>query len=165
MTVGSQVLVQVAGGFGGPGGFGGQGGPGAAPSAAPSSTQAIAATGITVLDQAAAAAPTPTPASGQQGRGFGGRGGLQGTVTAVDASGLTVQLASGQELQVTTSADTQYYRRSDGAASDVTVGSQVLVQLAGGFGRPGGFGQGGADASQAPGSAPATASDITVLEP
>lgn len=164
VSVGSQVQIQAAGAFRAPGSFGGQGQAGAAASTPPGQGQAIVATGITVLEQPVAA-PTPAPSGGgERGGGFGA-GGLQGTVTAVDAAGLTVQLASGQTLEVTTSGDTAYYRRGQGTATDVTMGSQVLVQMAGAFGRSGGFGQGAAVASAAPGSAPAAASDITVLEP
>jgi hypothetical protein len=83
------------------------------------------------------------------GGGFAGRGAgaiaLEGTVTAVDASGITVQLTSGQSITVGTTSSTTYQTAATGTSTDASVGSSVLVQLdptTGGFGG-GGFGGGG----------------------
>jgi hypothetical protein len=81
---------------------------------------------------------------GFTGRAAGGLA-LEGTVTAVDASGITIQTTSGQSITVGTTSSTTYQTASSGTSTDAAVGSTVLVQLdptTGGFGG-GGFGGGG----------------------
>jgi hypothetical protein len=109
-------------------------------------------------------------ASGAPGRGgFGGAfaaGGLtiEGTVTAVTADSITLQLTSGQSITIPTDSQTTYHTRAAAKASDVATGSTVLVQLSGGRGTTGGGGlDGGPAASGAPGRTPASASSVTVV--
>jgi len=117
-------------------------------------------------------------ASGAPGRdGFGGAGGgisLSGTVTAVSADSITLQLASGQSITIPTSAQTTYHSQTAATASDVTSGSDVIVQLSGGgrFVNGGGqaAGNGGANgggqnppASGAPVRGVGSASSITIV--
>jgi hypothetical protein len=109
-------------------------------------------------------------ASGAPGRGgFNGAfaaGGLtiEGTVTAVTADSITLQLASGQSITIPTDSQTTYHTRSAATASDVATGSTVLVQLSGGRGTTGQGGQdGGPTASGAPGRTPASASSVTLV--
>ncbi len=64
------------------------------------------------------------------GRGLGAGVGIQGTVTEVAADHLTLTLASGQTVRIPIDpSTTQYHRQTAASASDVTTGSQVLVQL------------------------------------
>ena len=80
------------------------------------------------------------------GRGFGGNVSLTGTVTATTPTSLTVSLPNGQTVTVATDNTTAYHQETAGAASDVTNGKQVIVQVTGrGFG-------GGGGASPAPGA-------------
>ena len=109
-------------------------------------------------------------ASGAPGRGgLGGTfagGGLtiQGTVTAVTADSITLQLASGQSITIPTDSGTTYHTRAVASASDVTTGSTVLVQLNGGRGGTGQGGQdGGPAASGAPNRGTGSASSVTVV--
>jgi hypothetical protein len=101
------------------------------------------------------------------GGGFAGRGAgaiaLEGTVTAVESSGITIQLTSGQSITIGTTSSTTYQKADPGTATDAAVGSNVLVQLdptSGGFGG-GGFGNGtggfggGPNASANPAASPA----------
>ena len=87
-------------------------------------------------------------ASGAPNRGFGGAAGgaisIQGKVTAVAADSITIQLPSGQSITIPTSDQTTYHSQTSASASDVTSGSDVIVQVAGG-GRfvTGGNGNGG----------------------
>ena len=114
-------------------------------------------------------------ASGAPDRGgFGafGAGGLsiQGTVTAVAAESITLQLASGQTLTIPLDTSTTYHSRTAATASDVTNGATVIVQLAGGgrgFGNGNGNGNGqpgqGPTGSGAPGRALGSASSVTIV--
>ena len=58
--------------------------------------------------------------------GFLGGGSLTltGTVTAVDADGVTIKLASGDEVTIATDGSTTYHTATAGSASDVTVGRE-----------------------------------------
>lgn len=135
---------------------------------------------------------TAPPASRAAGfGGFGGRGGvgqegapsgapfgvgsgglrslvLRGTVTAVTDGRLTIQLASGQSVEVELGADTTVHRQAPASSSDLAVGSSVLVQLAGGAGAGGQQGAFGGPAGS-PGATGArqlgTAADVTILSP
>jgi hypothetical protein len=111
------------------------------------------------------------PGFGGGGLGFGGGGAglsIEGTVSAVGADGITLTLTSGQTVTIPTSSSTTYHQRTAGSASDVTTGSTVIVQLAGGRGA---FGQGGGQgntASPRPSGAPGagglgTAVAVTVV--
>lgn len=102
-------------------------------------------------------------ASGRPGFGGGNGGfraafgglGVRGTVTSVSGDTLTVRLANGQEVKVQTDSSTTYHKQASASASDVTSGSQVIVELQAGNG----FGFGG----QGGGSTPTIkASDVTV---
>jgi hypothetical protein len=66
---------------------------------------------------------------GTVGRGLGAGVGIQGTVGEVASDHLTLTLASGQTVRIPIDPATQYHRQSGASASDVTTGSQVLVQL------------------------------------
>ena len=98
------------------------------------------------------------------GLGAGGAAGLsiEGTVTAVDADSVMIETATGQTIELSIDADTEYHQREAADASDVTTGSTVIVQTDGFAGR----GQGGPDSSAPPSSATrpgATAIEITVV--
>ena len=93
---------------------------------------------------------------------------LHGTVTAMTPTAITLTVGQ-TEITVSTNGSTTYHQQAAGAASDVAVGSTVLVQLndANGTGLGGGGFGGGARASLAPGAtaAPITlgpATDVTV---
>ena len=108
--------------------------------------------------------------------GFGGAGGvaIQGTVTAVSADSISLQLASGQTVTIPLDSQTTYHSRTPATASQVTDGATVIVQLSGagrgafggGNGAGNGQGQGGGQgptASGAPGRALGSASSITIV--
>jgi hypothetical protein len=106
--------------------------------------------------------------------GFGGGGlSIQGTVTAVSADSITLQLAGGQTVTIPTTAATTYHSRQSATAADVTAGSTVQVQLEGGRGAFGngngngnngnGNGNGGPNASGQPTRTLPAAGSITVL--
>ena len=115
------------------------------------------------------------PGAGFNG-GFGGFGGgnvsIQGTVTAVTADSITIQLAGGQSITIPTNAQTTYRESQASTAAAVTSGATVLVQLPAGrgaFGNGNGNGNGnggqggGPNASGAPGRTLGPASTITVI--
>jgi hypothetical protein len=79
--------------------------------------------------------------------GFGGMT-LQGTVTAVDDDSLTLELADGNTIRIALDSSTDYHRRVDASASDVTAGATVIV---------------GIDALRGPNAAGATAGDVTIV--
>jgi len=103
-----------------------------------------------------------TGARGSFGAGGAGAfGGLtvQGTVTDVSASGVTIKTATGLEVQISTDGTTTYHQQAAGASTDVAVGKTVLVQLAGvggvgGFGGRRGTGASGTSGAPAPVGAP-----------
>jgi hypothetical protein len=77
--------------------------------------------------------PGQFPGGGQgvPGGGLGqtlGGGGLRGEVTAVSDTAITIQLESGQTVTVPVDASTDYQAASESTASDVVVGSNVVVQ-------------------------------------
>jgi hypothetical protein len=115
------------------------------------------------------------------GNGFGfGNGGaalgatglsIKGTVTAVAADQLTLQLPGGQTVDVPIDSSTTFHRQSGAARTDVTSGATVEIALSGRFGRgtgPNAGGNGGAAASPAPsgatgaGRALGPATDVTI---
>jgi hypothetical protein len=111
-------------------------------------------------------------ASGAPGGGFGGAGAgglsVEGTVTAISADSITVQLTSGQSVTIPTNAQTTWHQREAATAADVTSGSTVIVQLQGGRGALGaGNGNGGQgngpNASGAPGRTLGAASTVTLV--
>ena len=87
---------------------------------------------------------------------FALRGGLtlDGTITALDADGITVKTADGEEMRIDRGGSTAYHQATDASASDVAVGDDVSVKVSAGDG-PGGA----PTASDAP---RLSASDITV---
>jgi hypothetical protein len=105
------------------------------------------------------------------GGGFGGGGAsIQGTVTAISAGSITVQLAGGQTVTIPLDAQTTYHERTAATAAAVTSGSTVVVQLSGGRGANGngngngnGGQGGGPNASGAPGRALGPATTVTVV--
>jgi hypothetical protein len=104
---------------------------------------------------------TGRPAAG--GPGFLGAGGptIDGTVTAIDADSVTIQLANGEEMTFELDADTTYHEATETDAAAVAVGDEVAVRMDGGriqFGGPGGAQ--GSDGD--PGATSPSASDITV---
>jgi hypothetical protein len=101
-----------------------------------------------------------TPGRGGNGPGFFTSGGLtiSGTVTSVTGDKMTITTDSGQTVEVTLGADTEYHQQSAGSASDVKTGSKVAVELDLAGRRAGNGGQDGA------GTGPTgTASDVTVI--
>jgi len=109
---------------------------------------------------------------GGLGGAFGGGGGLTltGTVTKVDASGVTLKTANGDDVTVSTDGSTTYHAATTGTANDVTVGATVDVRVTGrgAFGGGNGNGNGGngnGNGGKGNGNSGApsiTASDITV---
>jgi hypothetical protein len=116
--------------------------------------------------------------------GFGGAGGITGTVTAVAADHITIQVGgttNGRTIDVPVSATTTYHTETPATAAAVTVGSEVSVRTARGTGAagaaPGASGAPGAlpgdaapGASGGPGGLPGagafnvgTATDVTVI--
>jgi len=98
------------------------------------------------------------------GFGAGGAGGLsiEGTVIAVDADSVTIETATGQTIELSIDAGTEYHQQEAADASDVTTGSTVIVQTDGFAGR----GPGGPGSSAPPSSGTgldATATEITVV--
>lgn len=64
---------------------------------------------------------------------------IDGTVTAVDADSITLQLADGQEMTFKLDDATTYHEAADASSSDVAVGDDVSVKVTGGrFGSGGG---------------------------
>ena len=105
--------------------------------------------------------------NGGLGAGAGGVS-IQGTVTAVSADSITLQLPSGQSITIPTDGQTTYHERSAATAAAVTSGSTVIVQLqagrgAFGQGGNGGGNGGGATASGAPGRTLGPATTVTVV--
>ena len=108
-------------------------------------------------------------ASGAPGRGFGGGGfaaggiSIQGTVEAMDATSLTIKLASGQTVTLALNGTTTYHKQAPATAADVTTGATVLVQLDGrGFGgRP--QPSGAPEASGAPAVGLGAARSVTIV--
>jgi Domain of unknown function (DUF5666) len=114
------------------------------------------------------------------GNGFGfGNGGaalgatglsIKGTVTAIAADHLTLQLPGGQTVDVPIDSSTTFHRQTGAARTDVTSGDSVEIALSGRFGRGTGPNGGGnsAGASSAPSGAPGAgralgpATDVTI---
>ena len=107
------------------------------------------------------------PGTGQ----FPGRGGamggvtLNGTVTAISADSITLELASGTSITIPLDDETAYRTASAASAADVTVGSTVIVTPGSRVANP--------DASPDPNASPGpgmglsfgAASDVTVVAP
>jgi hypothetical protein len=96
------------------------------------------------------------PGAGGPGAGgpaLGGGLSLAGTVKAVDGDSLTLTLENGEEMTFTLDDDTTYREATDAAASDVAVGDDVSVRVAGRGRIP------AAEGGQAP---ELTAEDVTV---
>ena len=93
--------------------------------------------------------------SGPRPSGLALNGGLaiDGEVTAVDPDSITLKLADGQEMTFTLDDTTTYHEASDASSSDVVVGDDVSVKVAGG--RVVSGGSGGAPPEM-------SASDVTV---
>lgn len=108
------------------------------------------------LDPNASFAPG---AGGPAGRpGFLGAGGLaiDGTVTAIDDTSLTLTLTSGETMTFDLDDTTTYHEAASANADAVAVGDDVSVRVSGG-GLPGG--NGGAGGAGTPSL---TASDVTI---
>ena len=94
----------------------------------------------------------PNASGGPNGNGgiAGGPGGIlgaggvsiEGTVTAVSADSITLQLANGQSVTIPVNGDTTYHSQTPATAGDVKTGSTVLIQLEGGRGAFTGNGNG-----------------------
>lgn len=108
------------------------------------------------------------PGDGQAfpGRGdvFGGIA-LSGTVTAISADSITLELASGTSMTIPLDADTAYHAATAATAGDVTVGSEVRVTPGGRTANPGASLD--PNASPGPGAEMSfgAATDVTVVEP
>jgi hypothetical protein len=100
----------------------------------------------------------PGGAGGGFGGGFGGGLTLRGTVTAVDAGTVTIELTGGASVTVSKDGTTTYHQSVTGASTDVVIGKKVEIQL-GSFDRTGN----GAPGSQATGPV-GTATNITVVQ-
>jgi hypothetical protein len=75
----------------------------------------------------------PNAAPGRGGAfALGGGLSIDGTVTAVSASAITVKLSDGREVTFTLDPSTAYHQSTAATASDVAVGDDVSVKLMGG---------------------------------
>ena len=126
---------------------------------------------------APAAAATTAGTTGRQGFGFNGGAGasagngggtgfanrlggenggvtLQGTVTAISSSSLSLKLANGTTVTIPIDSSTTYHRQQAATSTDVASGATVLVEVSGFGGRAGGTAGtgGGAGSSPAAGS-------------
>jgi hypothetical protein len=96
----------------------------------------------------------PNAAPGRGGAfALGGGVSIDGTVTAVSGSAITVKLSDGREVTFTLDASTAYHQSTAASATDVAVGDDVSVKLKGGRVTS------GANSSAAP---QLQASDVTV---
>jgi hypothetical protein len=108
--------------------------------------------------------------------GGGGAGGLaggsialSGSVVAVSATEITLQLANGATVNIPIDSSTAYHSQASATSSDVKAGTKVQVEVSGGVVRgPGGPGGGGTAASPAPNASGTTrqlgtASSITII--
>jgi hypothetical protein len=133
---------------------------------APAAT-ATGRTGFGANGQGFPGGPNASGAPGGFNGGFGAGGiSIQGTVTAVSADSITLQIAGGQSLTIPLNASTTYATRTPATAAAVTSGSTVIVQLEGGrgaFGNGNGGQGGGPNASGAPGRTLGPASNVTVV--
>ena len=108
------------------------------------------------------------PGAGGQGGirgdrgGFGGGLTITGTVDTVSADSITITLESGQTVTVGLDGSTTYHQQADAAASDVTAGTTVQLQLAGGF-RPGQNGNGNGNRNTGPSTPLGTAGSVTIV--
>jgi len=112
----------------------------------------------------------PGASFGAGGAGLGGAltgGGvsLSGTVTAINGTTMTLQLASGQTVTVDLSGSTTYHTATTADASAVTPGSTVKVEVSGLDGGRGAFGARASGAPSASGGTGVSASDVTVEAP
>lgn len=120
-----------AGGFGGQGGQGGQGAPGGATGGSPGAGAGRSGGGGTAVAGGSAVAGAPGGPGGQGGRAQGGQGGgtgVQGKVTKVDGSTLTLQGQDGAAVTVTAAGDTAITKLAAGAFADLKVDDIVAVQ-------------------------------------
>ncbi len=112
------------------------------------------------------------------GQGFAGRGGgfggisLSGTVSAVSADSITLDLESGTSITIPLDANTAYHTATAATAGDVTVGSEVRVTPGARAVTPGASFDPNAtpdpNASPGPGARGLTfgaATDVTVVQP
>ena len=106
------------------------------------------------------------------GQGFAGRGdafggiSLSGTVSAVSADAITLELASGTSITIPLDAATAYHAATAATAGDVTVGSQVRVTPGSRTANPAASRD--PNASPGPGAGGISfgaATDVTVVEP
>jgi hypothetical protein len=100
------------------------------------------------------------------GDGFGGGISLSGTVSAVSADAITVELASGTSITIPLDGKTAYHAATAATAGDVTVGSEVRVTPGARVADPGASLD--PNASPGPGAGGirfGAATDVTVIAP
>lgn len=112
------------------------------------------------------------PGQGVPGRGFFGTGGptIDGTVESIDATSMTIKLASGDTMTIAFDGSTTYHQSTPATSADVAVGDDVAVRVSGGgrfvIGNGNGAGNGNGNGNgNANGNGPdrdLTASDVTV---
>jgi len=68
--------------------------------------------------------------AGQLGPEAGGMS-IRGTVQALDADSITIELATGTTVTIAIDQATDYHRQADASASDVSTGTTVIVELDG----------------------------------
>lgn len=114
------------------------------------------------------------PGSGQlpgNGQGFAGRGdgfggiSLSGTVSAVSADAITLELASGTSITIPLDGATAYHTAAAATAGDVTVGSEVRVTPGSQTANPGASLDPNASPGLGAGTSFGAATDVTVVEP
>lgn len=69
-------------------------------------------------------------AGGRLGPAFGAMS-IEGTVRAIDADSMTIEVADGGTVEIAVDSDTDYHRQADASASDVSTGTTVIVGLDG----------------------------------
>jgi hypothetical protein len=112
--------------------------------------------------------PTASGAPGGGRFSFGGAS-IEGKVTAVSPSSITLTTANGQTLTINLSATTTYHAQAAASSADVKDGSTVRVLLTGFGGNRANGGQGGAAPSASPGASAnpqvptLSATDVTVI--
>jgi len=93
--------------------------------------------------------------------GLGGATTVSGTVVATTADSITIQLAGGEQVTLSTGASTTYHSQTSASVSDVAVGASVIVQTSGDDSAPG-VAAGASPGTGTGSSGTPTATDVTI---
>jgi hypothetical protein len=125
-------------------------------------TAAGGANGLPVGQGGFGANASGDPRSGIGGPGTGlgsGAATVSGTVVSAGSDSITLKLADGQTVTISTGSSTTYHDQTSSTSGDVTVGSSVTVQTSGTGAAPG---SSAAAASASSATNGRTATDITI---